>query len=50
VKHGETHISPRPPWFVSNKTAHVTGKRLTYYAGDKKLSRLPGVFISALRG
>jgi aldehyde dehydrogenase (NAD(P)+) len=50
VKHGETHMSPRPPWFVSNKTAHVTGKRLTYYAGDKKLSRLPGVFISALRG
>jgi aldehyde dehydrogenase (NAD(P)+) len=43
-------MSPRPPWFVSNKTAHVTGKRLTYYAGDKKLSRLPGVFISALRG
>ncbi|GMQ84976.1 MAG: aldehyde dehydrogenase family protein [Acidimicrobiia bacterium] len=50
LRHGETHISPRPPWFVSNKTADVTAKRLTYYAGDKKLRRLPGVFASALRG
>ena len=50
LRHGQIHLSPRPPWFVSNKTADVTAKRLTYYAGDKKLSRLPGVFASALRG
>ena len=50
LKHGDIHLSPRPPWFVSNKTADVTSKRLTYYAGDKKLTRLPGVFVSALRG
>ena len=50
LRHGQIHLSPRPPWFVSNKTADVTSKRLTYYAGDKKLTRLPGVFVSALRG
>jgi aldehyde dehydrogenase (NAD(P)+) len=50
LRHGAIHLSPRPPWFVSNKTADVTARRLTYYAGDKKLTRLPGVFASALRG
>lgn len=47
---GDTHMSPRPPWFVTNKTAHNTGKKLTYFAGDGSLLRLPGIFASALRG
>jgi aldehyde dehydrogenase (NAD(P)+) len=46
----EWHLSPRPPWFVTNKTAHVTAERLTRYAADNKLRHLPGIFTSALRG
>ena len=48
--HGQFHISPRPPWFVTNKTSDVTSRRLTYYAADGKVTRLPGIFVSALRG
>jgi len=47
---GRPTMSPRPPWFVTNRTAHVTGERLTRYAVDGRLRHLPGVFASALRG
>ena len=50
VMHGSFYLSPRPPWFVTNNTAHTTAKRLTYYAGDGKVTRFPGIFVSALRG
>ncbi|MEE8406955.1 MAG: aldehyde dehydrogenase family protein [Acidimicrobiia bacterium] len=50
VRHGRFYLSPRPPWFVTNDTAQTTAKRLTYYAGDGKLTRFPGIFVSALRG
>jgi len=48
--HGELHMAPRPPWFVSNKTAHTTAKRLTYFAEKENILALPGIFASALRG
>jgi aldehyde dehydrogenase (NAD(P)+) len=47
---GELAMSPRPPWFVSNKTALTTAERLTHFAADGKLSRLPGILASAMRG
>jgi aldehyde dehydrogenase (NAD(P)+) len=50
VAHAEFALSPRPPWFVTNRTADVTGRRLTYYAADGKLRHFPGIFASALRG
>ena len=50
VAQGEFTFMPRPPWFVTNRTAHVTGRRLTNYAADGKLKHLPGIFVSALRG
>ncbi|MFV1961144.1 MAG: aldehyde dehydrogenase family protein [Acidimicrobiia bacterium] len=50
VRHGSFYLSPRPPWFVTNDTAQTTAKRLTYYAGDGKVTRFPGIFASALRG
>ena len=50
VLSGDLHMAPRPPWFVTNKTAHKTAKRLTYLTGTGNLLRLPGIFASALRG
>ena len=47
---GDLHMAPRPPWFVTNKTAHKTGKKLTYFIGTGSLLKLPGIFTSALKG
>ncbi|NIA24951.1 MAG: aldehyde dehydrogenase family protein [Gammaproteobacteria bacterium] len=50
ITQGQFHMAPRPPWFVTNKTAHIVGERLTRYAADGKIWRLPGIFAAALRG
>ena len=47
---GELSISPKPPWFVTNKTAASTGKLLTAFAGAPSWFKLPAIFASALRG
>ncbi|MFB8266847.1 aldehyde dehydrogenase family protein [Streptomyces sp. NPDC055955] len=47
---GSPSLSPRPPYFVTNRTGRTTMERLTAYATDPSASRLPGVFASALRG
>lgn len=47
---GEMSLTPKPPWFVNNRTAATTGRRLVHFAADPGWSRLPGVFASALRG
>jgi aldehyde dehydrogenase (NAD(P)+) len=48
--HGEPALSPKPPWFVTNRTATTTGERLTAFAARPRWSALPGIFASALRG
>jgi aldehyde dehydrogenase (NAD(P)+) len=50
VIHGELAMSPRPPWFVTNKTAATTGRRMTDFAARPRWSALPRIFASALRG
>ncbi len=47
---GEFTLSPRPPWFVTNRTAAVTGRLLTVFAGRASWAKLPAIFASALRG
>ncbi|MFD5124119.1 aldehyde dehydrogenase family protein [Streptomyces sp. NPDC058385] len=47
---GQFTLSPRPPWFVTNRTAAVTGRLLTAFAGRPSWAKLPAVFASALRG
>ncbi|WP_280234899.1 aldehyde dehydrogenase family protein [Nocardia cyriacigeorgica] len=48
--HGEFAMSPKPPWFVGNRTAASTGELLTGFAADPGWTRLPMIFASALRG
>ena len=43
-------LMPKPPWFVTNRTAATTGRRLTAFAAGPSWSALPGIFASALRG
>lgn len=47
---GSLALTPVPPWFVHNKTAATTGKRLTHFSINPKWRNLPAVFASALRG
>ncbi|WP_280340333.1 aldehyde dehydrogenase family protein [Nocardia neocaledoniensis] len=47
---GEFALSPKPPWFVGNKTAASTGRLLAGFAADPGWLRLPAIFASALRG
>ncbi|WP_433730194.1 aldehyde dehydrogenase family protein [Nocardia sp. CA-129566] len=48
--HGEFSLSPKPPWFVTNRTGATTLRRLTDFATKPRIAALPGIFASALRG
>lgn len=47
---GGLNLAPRPPWFVTNRTALTTARRLTAHATDGSPRRLPGIIASALLG
>lgn len=47
---GQWTISPKPPWFVSNRTAATTGRLLVRFVGKPSIFKLPRIFASALRG
>jgi acyl-CoA reductase-like NAD-dependent aldehyde dehydrogenase len=46
----EWAISPKPPWFVHNRTAASTGRHLTVLATTRNKLMLVPIFYSALRG
>lgn len=49
--HGDLNLAPpKPVWSVSNKTAHITAKRITKFAVKPGFKHLPGIFIAALQG
>jgi len=48
--HGERHILPKPPWFVTNRQGTAIARQLFYFTADQKAWRLPGLFWHALRG
>ncbi|WKG03755.1 aldehyde dehydrogenase family protein [Mycolicibacterium sp. HK-90] len=50
VFRGEWSLSPKPPWFVNNRTAATTGRLLVDFAGGPGWGKLPAIFASALRG
>ena len=47
---GERALSPRPPWFVTARTAATTGRLLTGFAGGRAPWLLPAALASAFRG
>ncbi|MFD9903031.1 aldehyde dehydrogenase family protein [Streptomyces sp. NPDC059063] len=50
ILHGKTTLSPKPPWFVTNRTAATTGRLLADFAATPRWTALPRIFASALRG
>lgn len=47
---GGMTLLPRPPWFVTNKRAHVVGELLTRFVYKPGWLKLPRIFLNALRG
>jgi len=47
---GQWSITPKPAWFVRNRSAATTGKRLVEFIAQPSWRKLPRVFASALRG
>jgi aldehyde dehydrogenase (NAD(P)+) len=50
VAHGQAAILPKPPWFITNKRAHEVTRKLTFFEAAPSPLKLPGIFVSALRG
>ncbi|MGA5065226.1 aldehyde dehydrogenase family protein [Streptomyces exfoliatus] len=47
---GSPSLSPRPPYFVTNRTGATTLQRVTRFTAAPSPGKLPGIFASALRG
>ena len=47
---GSPSLSPRPPYFATNRTGRTTIERVTGFTTAPALAGLPAVFASALRG
>lgn len=47
---GEFSLFPKPPWWVTAKTAAAVGEKLTAFAVDPSWLKLPGIFVDAFRG
>ncbi|WP_433446002.1 aldehyde dehydrogenase family protein [Streptomyces sp. CA-142005] len=47
---GSPSLSPRPPYFVTNRTALTTLERVTRFTTAPGIAKLPAIFASALRG
>ncbi len=48
--HPREGLTVKPPWFMDNSTARSTARAFTMFAADPKPTRLPGIFIPAVRG
>jgi len=47
---GSASLSPKPPYFVTNRTGMQTIQRVTKFTAEPSALQLPGIFASALRG
>jgi acyl-CoA reductase-like NAD-dependent aldehyde dehydrogenase len=47
---GSFALLPRPPWYITNRRAHVLGKLLTAFQYRPSFFKIPLIFINALRG
>jgi len=48
--HGDPAFLPKPPWFVTNKTAHITARKVAEITIEPRWRYLPGIIWSGLRG
>lgn len=50
VAHGMLALLPKPPWFVTNKTAAETARQIVDFTVNPRYRDLPRLFAKALRG
>ena len=50
VIRGPFRVSPKPPWFVTNKMTHRLGPHLVALEARPSIGKLFGVAVRALRG
>jgi aldehyde dehydrogenase (NAD(P)+) len=50
LRTGEWHLAPKPPWFMTNRTAKSTVRGLAYFTASPSPLKLPRILVSALRG
>ncbi len=48
--HGDPAFLPKPPWFITNKTAHTTAKGVLKVTINPRFRHLPAILWSALLG
>lgn len=48
--HGEFALSPKPPWFVTARTAPQVARLFTEFTGQPSAGKLPRIMGAALRG
>ena len=46
--HGDPAFLPKPPWFITNKTAHITTRGVAKITIDPRFRYLPAILLSAL--
>jgi len=49
ILRGEFSLFPKPPWFVSARSAQVTGRRLADFAVHPAWAKLPAIFAAAFQ-
>jgi len=49
IARGEFALFPKPPWFVTARSAATTGRRLTGFASAPGWLKMPAVFAAAFR-
>lgn len=50
VIRGPFTVSPTPAWFVTNKTSHEVGRKLTKFNAKPSALQIPSLLFSAIRG
>jgi aldehyde dehydrogenase (NAD(P)+) len=50
VKHGQTALLPKPPWFITNRRAHKVARALVQFEASSNPLWIAPIFAEALRG
>ncbi len=50
VLRGPLTVTPKPPWFVTHKNAHVVADRMVAMEAAPSWLKVPGIALAALGG
>jgi len=50
VVRGPLTVFPKPPWFITNKSAHKVAERIVRFEAEPSWLKVPGIALTALFG